>query len=112
MCGPPAVRSSTGRYGIQILILSEAMSAMRRQIVRFLFLLMVSAVANANSQKASPTIIDLTDTIRVGMVEDSIGDAAMKAFGMRPGVQVVPNLTGKTNTRRPSGCRLVRSFTT
>ena len=39
MCGPPAVRSSTGRYGIQILILSEAMSAMRRQIVRFLFLL-------------------------------------------------------------------------
>ena len=32
--------------------------------------------------RPAPTIVDLTDTIRVGIVEESIGDAAMKAFGI------------------------------
>jgi kynurenine formamidase len=55
---------------------------MPRQIVYLLFLLAASNVSNAGDGKPASTIIDLTDTIRVGIVEDSIGDAAMKAFGI------------------------------
>jgi arylformamidase len=55
---------------------------MPRQIVYLLFLLAASNLSNGEGAKPASTIIDLTDTIRIGMVEDSIGDAAMKAFGI------------------------------
>jgi arylformamidase len=47
-----------------------------------LLILVTSGTMSAAGSKASRTIVDLTDPIRVGMVEGSIGDAAMKAFGI------------------------------
>jgi arylformamidase len=67
----------------------------------FLLSLLLSAVTmtGADRGKASPNIIDLTDTIRVGVVEDSIGDAAMKAFGIDE-VSLSPEMTFQKTTGR------------
>jgi len=67
----------------------------------FFLALFLSAVTmrGAESGKASPNIIDLTDTIRVGIVENSIGDAAMKAFGIDE-VSLSPEMTFQKTTGR------------
>jgi kynurenine formamidase len=72
---------------------------MPRQIVLLLLLLTASNMVNADGGKTSPTIIDLTDTIRVGIVENSIGDAAMKAFGIDE-VSMSPEMTFQKTTGR------------
>ncbi len=71
---------------------------MPRQFL-LLFLLTAATMVSAGTRKTSPTIIDLTDTIRVGMVEDSIGDAAMKAFGIDE-VSTNPEMTFQKTTGR------------
>jgi len=72
---------------------------MSRQIVLFISLLTISIMVAAGSGKPSPTIVDLTDTIRVGVVEDSIGDAAMKAFGIDE-ISMSPEMTFQKTTGR------------
>ena len=59
--------------------------------------LALSAVAFAADKPR--TIIDLTDTIRVGMVEDTIGDAAMKALDIGE-VAMSPEMTFTKTTGR------------
>src|SRR5205814_3383663 len=71
---------------------------MPRQFL-LLFLLTAATMVSAGTRKTSPTIIDLTDTIRVGMVEDSIGDAAMKALGIDE-VSLSPEMTFQKTTGR------------
>jgi kynurenine formamidase len=72
---------------------------MRRNYLAVPMMLAVSLSAGAADRKATPTIIDLTDTIHVGIVEESIGDAAMKALGIDE-VAMTPEMTFTKTTGR------------
>jgi arylformamidase len=72
---------------------------MRRTHGVVLASLVISVSLCAADKKASPTIIDLTDTIHVGLVQESIGDAAMKAFGIDE-VAMTPEMTFAKTTGR------------
>jgi len=61
--------------------------------------LTLSAGLSASDGKAPAKIIDLTDTIHVGIVEESIGDAAMKALGIDE-VSMSPEMTFTKTTGR------------
>jgi len=66
--------------------------------------MMLALTAVAVAAEKPRTIIDLTDTIRVGMVEDTIGDAAMKALGIDE-VAMSPEMTfAKTTGRSTRVC--------
>jgi kynurenine formamidase len=64
-----------------------------------LFLPLLLCVALAAAQKQSRTIIDLTDDIRVGIVEETIGDAAMKQLDIGE-VSMTPEMTFTKTTGR------------
>ena len=72
---------------------------MARQLFLAGLLMTAGALLATRGQKDQPTIVDLTDTIRVGIVEDSIGDAAMKAFEIDE-VSMKPEMTFQKTTGR------------
>ena len=71
---------------------------MSRITTLYVCLFFVFSASFASAQK-SKTIIDLTDDIRAGMVEDTIGDAAMKALDIGE-VSMSPEMTFTKTTGR------------
>jgi arylformamidase len=72
---------------------------MPRTLFLLSLLLSLATITTASDAISSREVVDLTDTIRVGIVEDSIGDAAMKALGIDE-VSLSPEMTFQKTTGR------------
>lgn len=69
---------------------------MWRQVIA---VLLVATAWGEQSAKRQPTIVDLTDTIRVGLVEQTAGQAMISKYGIHE-VQLQPEMTFKITTGR------------
>ena len=63
------------------------------------FLLAAALASGPRSPEPQPKIVDLTDTIRVGLVRETVGEAMMEKYGLRE-VHMEPEMSFEKTTGR------------